>query len=69
MSKHRCAGQREQPLPQLRGAALRVGAADVDVLALLPAQLGAARRAVRGHDELALATVAQVHDGPERSRG
>ena len=59
------AGDVEDPLPQLGRARPGVGAADVGVALLLRAQLGAALRAVRGHDELALGAVARRDDRAE----
>jgi hypothetical protein len=54
----------EQPLAELRRAGPRVRAAPVDLI-LFPAELGAARRAVRRIDVLALVTGAQVGDRSE----
>ena len=58
-------GDVKHPLPQLRRARARVGAADVGITLLGGSEFGSALGTVGGHDELALGPVTQVHDGAE----
>ena len=56
------------PAPYLRGAVLRVRAAQVDVALLHRPELRAALRAALGHDELALGAVAKLDDRAQHLR-